>query len=1037
MRAPLSFALPITAGCASGIVALALLTGVPARSQLAFAAPPSVPPGPPAQTDLSHDGRTSALDRLDAEASVPAVDVRLAPSATGVLGAWLVAGPFKAARPALDAAPAGVDEKRIAATASSVLGGERDLGGGKRRPAARWKIVSSGPPTIGGAVQDPGSEGSRTIDLKANLEDAGGSDLVAYAAGRIHVEKPGKHYLLLGVDDGVRVFVDGAVVFSRDDARPVRDDDDLIALDLDGGDHDIVLKLHQRDGAWAFRAKLVDASLAPPVGAYLVLPGTTADDARALAARMSWLVVDRTFDARATPPRYRPVLTVRYPEGAPRGVPLPVAAKLTGVPESSTFDVHPGAVAVTASGVTDLVVALPPLEPWTAASATLESTVAGRIVKSAIAARPQTEQALVRAERALAGVKGDEAWLRPGSLDSVRHLVRRLLRLVARGDTDAEAQSDEARELDRLVANLERGVDPYDGRSGMMRRAVVTPFDGAASELGLYVPPSYRPGDTRKYPLVVGLHGMNSYPMSMMRALFGLDEEKKEPAWKDRHLPPADRVPPVEAFVITPYAHGNTMYREIGEDDVLYMMQWASKTFPIDETRITVTGPSMGGIGSASLPFHFPHVFAAAAPLCGYHSYVIRADIAARPKRPWERVLLEERSNVYWAENGEHLPLWIVHGTRDLPEANSGVLIERYEKLKYSIKHDHPDAGHNVWGITYGELKGFRWLLSQRLDPHPAHVRFRTMRTRYASSAWVTVDELAGPGGWADVDARVKSRTTVSVTSSGAAALSLARDEKLLDAHAPINVTADGVVLAFDEDEALALHKNVAGIWEKGLPPAGRSVKRGHVSGPLRDVFHEPLLFVYASGDEARANERVARGFADRPGIPTAYPVMSDIEFLARGEPLANDRALFLVGRSNKVLAALASAAANAGAPFPMHVDSGAVTLGKERLTGRELGGAFIHPNPARPDRYVVVVAGADVTGTLRALSLPDLVPDFVVWDETLAPARGQIVLGAGALRAAGFFENDWSLPSTTADPLARVARPAPQNEHDATPYLP
>src|SRR5262249_19758352 len=150
----------------------------------------------------------------------------------------------------------------------------------------------------------------------------------------------------------------------------------------------------------------------------------------------------------------------------------------------------------------------------------------------------------------------------------------------------------------------------------------------------------------------------------------------------------------------------------------------------------------------------FPNLFAAAEPLCGYHSYLIRADIMSHPLRPWERLLLEERSNVLWAENGEHLPLFIVHGTRDLPEANSGVLIERYEALKYSVKPEPPDAGHNVWGPTYADLKGVKWLLSQKLDPHPSHVRFRTMRTRYGTSAWVSADELEAEPGWADVDAR-------------------------------------------------------------------------------------------------------------------------------------------------------------------------------------------------------------------------------------------------------------------------------------------
>jgi poly(3-hydroxybutyrate) depolymerase len=966
-----------------------------------------------------------------ARADDGAREVRLAPSSAGVLGAWLVAGPFKGA--SLEATPAGVDEGKLEPVKGAALGGERDLGRGKRRPPASWQVASSGD-----AAQDPGLSGSRTIDLRSALEDGSGTDLLAYAAGRLHVERAGRHYLLLGVDDGVRVFVDGKIVLSRDEARPVRDDDDLVALDLSAGDHDLVLKLHQREGAWAFRAKIVDAALAPPAGSWLALPGTDADDAARLAARMSWVVLDRAFDARGA--RYRPVLTVRYPEGAPRGVDLPVAARLAG-PPAQAFDVHAGSVAVGPSGPADLVVALPPLDPLSVGAAvTLETTVAGRSVDSRIAARPSSEQALVRAERALSSVTGEEPWLAPGSLDSVRHLAHRLARFVARGDADVEAQVEEARELDRLASNLERGADPYEGRTGPMRRAIVTPFDGAPSELGLYVPPSYRRGAAggRRYPLVVGLHGMRSYPMSFLRALFGLDDPKKGAAWKDRHPLPRDvgAYPAVDAFVITPYAHGDTMYREIGEDDVLHMIEWARRVFPIDETRITVTGVSMGGIGAASLPFHFPHVFAAAEPLCGYHSYLIRPEIARGPKRPWERLLLEERSNVLWAENGEHLPLWIVHGTRDLPAANSGVLIDRYEQLRYSIKHDHPDLGHDVWGITYGELRGMKWLLSQRLDLHPARVRFRTMRTRYASSAWVTVDELATESSWGDVDARIKDRSSIALTTSGVSALTLRRDERRLDAEATVHVTVDRAALDFAADEPIAMHRE-GGAWVKGAPAHERPVKRGHVSGPIRDAFHEPLLFVYAADEEARVNERVARGLATRPGVSVSYPVVSDADFLARGEPLGSDRALFLVGRTNRVLAALDAAASKTGAPLPMHVDAGGVTLGAERFTGTELGGAFIHPNPLRPERYVVVVAGSDAAGTLRALSLPDLLPDFVVWDHEVARARGKLLLGAASLRAGGFFRNDWSLPARTADPLATGARPSSTAERDGEPPLP
>jgi hypothetical protein len=62
-------------------------------------------------------------------------------------------------------------------------------------------------------------------------------------------------------------------------------------------------------------------------------------------------------------------------------------------------------------------------------------------------------------------------------------------------------------------------------------------------------------------------------------------------------------------------------------------------------------------------------------------------------------------------------------------------------------------------------------------------------------------------------------------------------------------------------------------------------------------------------------------------------------------------------------------------------------------------------------------------------MSLPDLLPDFVVWDEAVAPSRGQVLLGTGSLRAGGVFTKDWSLPSQISDPLARTARQAPKIE--------
>ncbi len=940
--------------------------------------------------------QAAAAQSLDAAARAPATRVELAPAEDGSLGAWLLLGPFPAKAPPPD---------------DGSLAPGPDAAFGKR-----WTLAST-------------SEGP--IDLRAELH-ARGTELVAYAAGTLHVEQEGRYLLLLGADDGVRVFIDHKAVFTRDESRPQRDDDDIVPVDLAAGDHALLLRLHQRDAGWAFKVRLLDAHLAPPVGAYLALPGTTAADAQALAQKLSWVSVDRGLGPL---PGYHPKLTVRFPAGAPRGVALRALVKLSSNRDhASLMDLDAGEVPLDARGVGELRVTLPSLGgpdgSLDDSDLTYVVSVAGRSVKAPFRPRRRIHDALAHAVRVLSAPTPE---LQSGSRDSLVYLADRLRSFAGHSDGDLEAQLADAAELDELLTFVDQHKDPYVRRVGAMRRALVEPFDGKPAPFGLYVPSSYRPGSARRYPLIVGLHGLNGRPMAMVRYLFGHDDPEKPNEWEDRHLGPLE---PLEAFIVTPDGYGNTMYRDLGDDDTLRVVAWALSRYPIDPDRVTITGMSMGGIGAASIPLKHPGIFAAAEPLCGYHSYFVRRDIANHPLRPWEKHLAEERSNVFWALNGQHLPLFIVHGTLDQPEDNSGVLIRRYEELQYDIVHEHPVLGHNVWQTTYEDLKGAKWLLHHARDAHPRHVSFRTMRLRDGDDAWVHVDELAAPDGWGEVDAVARESGACTVKTSGVLGLHLDRDRELGNGTGRLDVTIDGSKLAFDDGVAVELHRDaLTAPWVAGPAKHEGLYKHGGLTGPIRDAFHEPLLFVYGASDpaQARANEEVARQWAAiRWGVTVQYPVMSDAAFVERGEPLANDRALFLVGnaRSNAVVRAL-------DARLPLHVDGDAVVVGKERFTGREVGAAFIAPNPERPDRYVVVVEGVDAPGTWRSLSLPDLIPDFVVWDADVAPARGQMILGSGSLRAAGFFTNSWELPLAVADPLVHTQRPAAKSEYEATPYLP
>jgi predicted esterase len=722
-------------------------------------------------------------------------------------------------------------------------------------------------------------------------------------------------------------------------------------------------------------------------------------DAATLAADLARVSLDR----RVTPDGYRLDLAVRYPDGAPRGVKLEVGARLTkSESDDPLFDVHLGEVPEGA-GARELTAALPRVSgdevddgDWR-----LEATVAGHAAKFNFLPRKAVRAAIAHATRVL--VDHPE--------ESIEHLRDRLAAFVGRGDADVDAQASDARELDDLARALEEGRDPWAARTGPLRRAYRSPADGKLSEFALYVPPGYDP--KRSYPLVVALHGMNGRPMEMLMWFFGHDDPNRDAYWEDRH--PLRDLEHLDAIVVAPGGHFNAMYREMGEEDVMRVVDWTMTRYSVDRSRVSITGPSMGGIGTAACALRHPDRFAAAAPLCGYHSYLIRGDLGKAWMRPWEKYMAEVRSNVLWAENGQYLPMFVVHGTLDLPEENSGVLIDRYNELQYSMEDEHPELGHNVWQVTYEELKGAKWLLKHARPMHPRALRFKTPGTRWADDAWLHIRELAGTDGWGEVQARIDRDNSIHVSTRGIDAIAFDRDVEDIDDAKPVRVSIDTSKLLFQAGEPIELHRDRPGSseWLAGPAVHAGPYKHGTVTGPLRDAFHEPLLFVWGAGDpsQARANEEAARAWAKvRGGVEVEYPVMSDEEFAARGEAIANDKALFLVGnaRSNRLVRELEPR-------FPIRVDGDEIVVGTRRLSAgaadrSQLGVAFIRPNPARPDRYVVVVEGVGPLGTLRSMSLPDLLPDYVVYDERVASARGQLVLGSAQVRLGGAFGKEWEL---------------------------
>jgi predicted peptidase len=117
------------------------------------------------------------------------------------------------------------------------------------------------------------------------------------------------------------------------------------------------------------------------------------------------------------------------------------------------------------------------------------------------------------------------------------------------------------------------------------------------------------------------------------------------------------------------------------------------KQYPLDRSRLYITGISMGGFGTWSLAAAFPNRWAAMAPVCG------GGDARTAP-------LIR------------HVPCWCVHGREDdvVPVDHSRRMVEALRAAGGEpTYHEYPRVKHNSWDRAYADPALYEWLLSHQL----------------------------------------------------------------------------------------------------------------------------------------------------------------------------------------------------------------------------------------------------------------------------------------------------------------------------------
>lgn len=194
--------------------------------------------------------------------------------------------------------------------------------------------------------------------------------------------------------------------------------------------------------------------------------------------------------------------------------------------------------------------------------------------------------------------------------------------------------------------------------------------------------PKWKSGE--RYPILIWLHGAGQSGSDNEAQMGGATKAFSTPENQDER----------PCFILAPQCPD----RELGwKNDVaanlMALLADLTDHLPIDESRIYLTGSSMGGSGSWFIASNYPGVFAAVVPLCG----------GGDPKK---------------AEVLKTTPIWVFHGDQD-PE----VSVEKSRAMNQAIREaggeliqysELAGEGHLIAGGVYAKPELHEWIFAQK-----------------------------------------------------------------------------------------------------------------------------------------------------------------------------------------------------------------------------------------------------------------------------------------------------------------------------------
>ena len=787
---------------------------------------------------------------------------------------------------------------------------------------------------------------------------------VAYAFTKISRAAAGKALLLLGSEDGIRVWLNGKPVLAKDGVRSLTPDEDRVEVDMNAGENTLLLKL---SAARSFSARVLEsgsvvtprAEIGPSIVKLLPDGFTIKTDVGAERTQPEAVKIE------VIQPGGKVVLTTR----AARGASVAVDAK--GWPD--------GPYELRASTHTFTGLLYVTHLPWYKGDSLAKARELAATAAAAGAATPEgfTLKMLAEMVEDRLGSKLSQA----------------------KGNPWVKIHSP-LMEYDEMM--LERkGQTGRIRADGFVRLAYRDEVDGSPQYCRSYLPVDYDPA--KKWPLVIQMHGYNPANPVYVR-------------WwaADSRYPSIDAEFSNHQGVIymEPHGRGNANYLGMGDSDVVHAIAEAKRLFNVDEDRVYLTGDSMGGWGTWEISSRHPDLFAAIAPVFGgsdYHSRMTEEDLARL--NPLDRFFSEKESTWALAEGLLNMPIFVHHGDADqsVNVDYSRWAVRLLQRWGYNVRyHEYPGRSHEALESQNGNMN-IEWFLLHRRNPNPRHVRVRSAELRNASAYWAHVLQQASPLAFMAVDAEVVDGNVIRLDTENVLDIALSPSAALVDPAKPVTVVWNGSA------QEMRLQNGELRLTAAGYQPASVH-KNNRLPGSTTDFTVTPFAIVIGTVSKDPDMVALCRKKADafvaawrvwQKQPPRVFP---DTEI--KDADMAK-YSLLLVGgpEANRVTAQLA-------ARLPLQIAADGVTIDGQSFPAKDAAVQMIYPNPLNAERYVWIAAGTSADGMYFTDLNPQRLSD---WDYSIVdghiPGYQQSASSLDTRVVSGMFDYNWRFSESLARP--------------------